>query len=287
MNLRKYIREILENTSNLWTSGGILLIKGKPFEDGTQPLYAVHIVNLMQLDRKKKDETEGSPAKMAILGDDLYRVILDNGRLRAAKVDWKNLGSLSRTLKFNGRQHHAVVLNNNKTPIHWQTLKYNYFPKMFMEMGNEIFNIPNIKLTFETKNINESMEKIVYEAYFVEEPSKLKQEFPPVYPNTFYHHMTIAFAPKELKMPDKIGERIKLKVIGRLTTDKIDALLIESDVSSNKYPHITLSTAEGIKPFESNKAFEQYPDQIEYFDSPVYVDARYGYFNGKQDVNGY
>jgi hypothetical protein len=147
MNLRKIIREILENASNLWINGGILLIKGKDFEDGTQPLYAVHIVNLMQVDRKKKDETEGAPAKMAILGDDLYRVILDNGRLRAAKVDWKNLGSLSRTLKFNGRQSHAITLNNNKTPLHWETLKYNYFPKMFMEVGSEIMNIPNIKLT--------------------------------------------------------------------------------------------------------------------------------------------
>jgi hypothetical protein len=149
MNLRKYIREILENASNLWINGGILLIKGKDFEDGTQPLYAVHIVNLMQLDRKKKDETEGAPAKMAILGDDLYRVILDNGKLRAAKIDWKNLGSISRTLKFNGRQSHAVTLNNNKTPLHWETLKYNYFPKMFMEMGSEIMNIPNIKLAIE------------------------------------------------------------------------------------------------------------------------------------------
>lgn len=292
MNLRKYIREILENASNLWINGGILLIKGKLFEDGTQPLYAVHIVNLMQVDRKKKDETEGVPAKMAILGEDLYRVILDNGKLRTAKVDWKNIGSLSKTLKFGGRQAHAVVLNNKKTPLHWESLKYNYFPKMFAEIGDEIMNIPNIKLTFATQTMNENWnnmkdEKIVYEAYFVEEPSRLKQEFPPVYPNTFYHHMTIAFGPKELKMPNKIGERTKLKVIGRITTDKVDALLVETDISNNKYPHITLSTAEGVKPFESNNAFEKHPDQIEYFDSPIYVDARYGYFNGRQDVNGY
>lgn len=132
--------------------------------------------------------------------------------------------------------------------------------------------------------LNENLEKIIYEAYFVDNISALKQEFPPVHPNTFYHHMTIEFAPKGLKMPNDVGSKVKLKIIGRLTTDRVDALLVDSSIASNKHPHITLSTAEGVKPFESNKAFEDHADQIKYFDSPVYIDTTYGYFNGKQDV---
>lgn len=40
--------------------------------------------------------------------------------------------------------------------------------------------------------------------------------------------------------------------MGRVTSDKIDALLVDNPKSTNSNPHITLSTAEGIKPFASN-----------------------------------
>lgn len=130
----------------------------------------------------------------------------------------------------------------------------------------------------------EKMKKIVYEALFVDNTSKLKQMFPPVHPNVFYHHMTIAFAPKELKYPENLGQKVRLEIIGRITTDKVDALLVNSSMSSNKYPHITLSTAEGVKPFESNKAFEESPDKIKRFNSPLYIDTTYGYFDGKNKI---
>lgn len=133
------------NDTNLWINNGILLIKGKPFEDGTQPLYAVHIVDLKQFERKKVDDTVGKPAKMAILDNTLYRIVVDNGMLRAAKVDWKNIGSLSRTFNFNGRQTHAVTLNNNKTPMHWDSLRYNNFPTLFKNV--DLMSLPGIKWT--------------------------------------------------------------------------------------------------------------------------------------------
>lgn len=133
------------NDTNLWINNGILLIKGKPFEDGSQPLYAVHIIDLKQFERKKVDNTNGKPAKMAILDNTLYRIIVDNGMLRAAKVDWKNIGSLSRTFNFNGRQTHAVTLNNNKTPMHWDSLRYNNFPTLFKNV--DLMSLPGIKWT--------------------------------------------------------------------------------------------------------------------------------------------
>lgn len=134
------------------------------------------------------------------------------------------------------------------------------------------------------ENEENKMDKIIYEAYFVDQPSLLKQMFPPVHPNTFYHHMTIEFAPKELKYPEAIGQKIKLPIIGRLITDKVDVLLVGSTVCKKNCPHITLSTAEGVKPFESNKELDEYSNQIEHFDTPIFINATYGYFNGKKDV---
>lgn len=132
------------NNTSLWTYGGIVLIKGKEV-DGMQNLYACHIISLVQLDRKKVDNTPGKSARMVILDANIFRIVNDNGQLRALKVDWKTAASLSRMVKFNGRQSHAVTLNNNKTPIHWETLKYNNFPQLFKNVGLEIMNIPGIK----------------------------------------------------------------------------------------------------------------------------------------------
>lgn len=135
------------NDTNLWIHGGILLVKGKPLEDGTQGLYAFHIINLNEFGRTKVDNTPGKAAKMAVLDNNVFRIVIENGQLRAMKMDFRFAASLSRTIKFNGRQSHAVTLNNNKTPLHWETLKYNNFPQLFKNAGTEIMGLPNIKWT--------------------------------------------------------------------------------------------------------------------------------------------
>jgi hypothetical protein len=47
-----------------------------------------------------------------------------------------------------------------------------------------------------------------------------------------------------------------------LTTDKVDVLVVENPNSDNKIAHITLATAEGIKPFESNSELQKNQDKI-------------------------
>lgn len=134
------------------------------------------------------------------------------------------------------------------------------------------------------KNLNENVkysykqgDKILYDGFFIDNIPALMNMFPKVYDKTYYHHMTTAFMPKQLTYPDMLGKKESLKIIGRITTDKVDALLLESDKTKNQFPHITLSTAPGIKPVESNNAFKTEPDKIEYFDEPIYVDATYGF----------
>jgi len=101
----------------------------------------------------------------------------------------------------------------------------------------------------------------IYSAVFVNE-DELMLKYPPVHPNEFYHHSTIEFKPISIeKLP--LGEKITLEIIGRLITDKVDVLLVINPLSKNAYPHITLSTANGIKPFESNSEINSNLDRIQ------------------------
>jgi hypothetical protein len=133
-----------EVENNIWVQGGIILIKGEKLEDGTQKLFATHIDNLNQHGRTKVDNTPGQAAKMVTLTGELYRLVLEEGKLKTYRVDWSNEKSLTKTLKFYGQRYH-VVLNNNKTPLHWETLKYRYMPDVVNHLGFTILETPNIK----------------------------------------------------------------------------------------------------------------------------------------------
>jgi len=90
------------------------------------------------------------------------------------------------------------------------------------------------------------------------------RRFPPVHSQVWSHHSTIEWRPERLEVP--VGERVDLQILGRLTTPKVDALLVKNPWSKNRYPHITLSTAEGVPPVESNRELEQHYSKIERLD---------------------
>lgn len=77
-----------------------------------------------------------------------------------------------------------------------------------------------------------------------------------------------------------------MKVIGRVTDERGDALLVESSKSNNANPHITLSCVEGTTPFYSNKMIENAvaTGQVVYFESPIDINVVEGYFNGQKDA---
>ncbi len=87
---------------------------------------------------------------------------------------------------------------------------------------------------------------VVYTALFVEDINVLKEKYPPVHVNEFYHHSTIAFKPKEGKSNLHLGEKYEIAIIGRVTSEKVDVLLVNNKKSTNNNPHITLSTSEGV-----------------------------------------
>ena len=73
--------------------------------------------------------------------------------------------------------------------------------------------------------------------------------------------MTSVFRPGEIDAAT-LGEERDLHIVGRLTTDKVDALLVESEDTNNEHPHITLATADGMKPVASNTEITENPGKI-------------------------
>lgn len=86
--------------------------------------------------------------------------------------------------------------------------------------------------------------KIIYTAFFIKNREDLLSKFKPKHIKVFAHHATIEWKPKSLDGIE-VGRKVKLKVVGRVSDDKGDALIIERDKIKKPFPHVTLSCAEG------------------------------------------
>lgn len=128
------------------------------------------------------------------------------------------------------------------------------------------------------------MNTIIYYANFLDKKGKdrLMDLFPPVHEHIYYDHSTIMFRPKNLSLIQP-GTKRTLYAWGRLTTSKVDLLLVDDDSSFNKFPHITLSVAEGYSPSVSNREIEDYFHKIERFKSyELPIQTVEGYFDGRR-----
>ena len=132
----------------------------------------------------------------------------------------------------------------------------------------------------------------LYSAMIVEDQEKLKRVYKPKHPNAIYHHSTIEFGVDQEGVDAlNIGDKHRLKIIGRVTTEEVDVLLVEypegSTESDSENPHITLSVAEGIKPFESNAAIAKAIQEgnVKVYKANKYVNVVEGYVTkGQEDV---
>lgn len=100
----------------------------------------------------------------------------------------------------------------------------------------------------------------IFTAYNVNDSKSLQQKYPSELPNKFYHHSTVSFGQQPFNT--KEGEQKQLHITGRLTTDKVDVLIVENPESNNAVPHITLATAKGVKPAEANNELSQHLTDI-------------------------
>ncbi len=129
------LNESVLSEGPIWNQGGILLVKGAAMENGLQRLYAVATRNIIELP---------NGAKMAILSEEFYRLKYDgDGNLKAFRVAWKNEPSLAKMLSFKNHKI-SVVLNNNKTPFHWETLQFKNVGMMLNKIGSQILRSNNV-----------------------------------------------------------------------------------------------------------------------------------------------
>lgn len=106
------------------------------------------------------------------------------------------------------------------------------------------------------------------------ERAKLLRDFPPVHENVFAEHVTLVFRPKESDPAlEVIGKIVRLKVVGYAQDQDGSAVLIDLPPEIRKIgkrePHITISTAPGIKPAYSNKLISK-PANIERVSGKTY-----------------
>lgn len=111
--------------------------------------------------------------------------------------------------------------------------------------------------------LTENKNQIIYNAFVLTDSSisKLKNIFPPVHTNLYYHHVTINFGVKEY--PKNLGDMVTAYVIGYAEDENGQAVVVNGIESKNKYPHITLSCAEGIKPVYSNVLLNKGFDSVD------------------------
>jgi hypothetical protein len=104
------------------------------------------------------------------------------------------------------------------------------------------------------------LEKVIYTGVFLSPESKkiLLEKIPPSYSKIFAHHLTIKYRPsvEEIKSLS-IGKKVTLKITGITEDDKCQAVVVKTDLSSNEFPHITISTLEGTQPVYSNELIKK------------------------------
>lgn len=129
--MNKYILPYSEKLNESIGRGSVLLIKGRPTENG-RFLYVTTI----------KGYAEIKPGiKMVFIGDTIYRVIYKgNGKFAGRKVSYRGEDGLKGVFNMKNPGRPSVVLNHNKTPFHWITLKHLDIGSALREIGTRLFN---------------------------------------------------------------------------------------------------------------------------------------------------
>ena len=102
---------------------------------------------------------------------------------------------------------------------------------------------------------------IIYTGIFLTDESRdkliewCKKEIGPLLPNEFAHHCTLAFRPThEAALALPLGDVVRIDVVGYAADDKGQAVAVAIPLkSNNEVAHVTVSTADGVRPFYSNE----------------------------------
>jgi hypothetical protein len=103
--------------------------------------------------------------------------------------------------------------------------------------------------------------KIIYTAAVVNNPEQLNMFVDPTMPNKYCHHCTLQYGDID-ELPSYLGKEVCF--VGKRIYANAKAVAMfgelagcEDVVITNKYHHITISTADGVKPVYSNQLIEE------------------------------
>ena len=130
------------NENNIHQQGGALLMYGRPLEDGTKRLYAMLTKQLSHHNRNKVGGGKGKENRNIIKTSPIYRISIENGKLKLNGVIWGNDEVRNQALGLNGD---SVGLHYNKTPLHQEALRFNNLGEMIGSLKGSILALPNVK----------------------------------------------------------------------------------------------------------------------------------------------
>lgn len=126
LNIKSFAVFESENKNN-----GILLVRGKkPTKEGQYALFAVHVSAINHNERNRTDQRGFRMAHINTAAD-MYRIYDDGLRLRAEKIGVDD-----------PTKH--IAINNQKTPLHWITLKFDNIEQVLAQYERSIRGIDNI-----------------------------------------------------------------------------------------------------------------------------------------------
>ena len=101
--------------------------------------------------------------------------------------------------------------------------------------------------------------------FVLDQPSseRLRLAIPPLYPNTFYHHVTLRYAVEKTEVEQFIDKSWTVEAYAVASDGKVQACRVRTEGLPDEYgaPHVTLSTAMGVKPFASVAMLQAHPTE--------------------------
>tara|TARA_R100000655_G_scaffold77867_1_gene117144 strand:+ start:3104 stop:4381 length:1278 start_codon:yes stop_codon:yes gene_type:complete len=262
-----YLEDIITNFSDIFT----MTLDGFKI---VNRLYTNWEDNLMT--RFYKRWTKGSHKYFKLLNKEIFE-----GLKEGLSISFNNNSGFWRV---GNKKYYQEDLDKLLEGDYIKTIYYNYgcaieeFPKNNWYSDSQY---THSHLEYYNEHVKDNLANdIIYTAAFPN--TNIFEKYECIHPKQYGHHMTVSYRPEELDVD--MGRKTVLKVVGRLTTDKIDALILENSVSKNFHPHITLSTRYGIEPSEVNYFIDIHKDKIESLDDTI--KATYGFYGYENGVKG-
>lgn len=130
--------------------------------------------------------------------------------------------------------------------------------------------------------------EVIYVGVFLDKMSKqrLLRAFPAVHPTVWAHHLTVWHFKNGTPRPElPWGKTVDLKVVGHFVGERAQAVVVAPPTAlrpEGRTPHITISTAAGATPAESNALLSREMEPVRGLPA---VKGRVGWVDSREQVH--